>query len=294
MLTLVAGYFKHADIQVLEPAGSIGEKQRNLIYFALGLSLIVVIPVYVLLFAFAWRYRESNHKKAKYSPELAGSRLAEAVWWLVPTVLIAILSVVTWNSSHALDPFRPIDSRKQPLEIQVVAMNWKWLFIYPKQHVASVNFLQLPKGTPLDFQITSDGPMNSFWIPRLGGQVYAMAGMMTHLHLIADETGDFRGSSANLSGDGFARMTFTARSASPGEFETWVKRVKTSGSPLDAATYKQLARPDESDVRYYSAVKDGLFEAQIHKYMLPMPGGNVDYASQPAVHEHHHGDGGLD
>ncbi|HEX5743971.1 MAG TPA: ubiquinol oxidase subunit II [Candidatus Saccharimonadales bacterium] len=291
LITVMIGYFKQADVQVLEPAGTIGEKQRNLIYFALGLSLIVVIPVYVMLFAFAWRYREGN-KKAKYSPELSGNRVAEAVWWIIPTILITILSVVAWNSSHDLDPYKPIDSRNKPLKIQVVAMNWKWLFIYPEQKVASVNFLQFPKDTPLEFQITSDGPMNSFWIPRLGGQVYAMAGMMTRLHLIASETGVFRGSSANLSGDGFSRMTFKAKSGSPADFDAWMKRVKSSGVDLDDTAYRRLASPGVSSVKYYSQVKGDLFAAQIHKFMVPSDDAEVDYSSLPAVHEHDHGGGG--
>lgn len=281
VLTLTAGYFRHTNIPVLEPAGSIGRQERNLIIFALGLSLIVVIPVYILLFSFAWRYREGNKKKAKYSPELDGNWLAETVWWLIPTVLITILSVVTWQSSHALDPYRTLASGVKPLKIQVIAMDWKWLFIYPDQHVASVNFFQFPKNTPLDFQITADAPMNSFWIPQLGGQIYAMPGMSTELHLIADRTGSFHGSSANISGDGFARMTFTARSGSQADFDTWMRQVKRSPDRLDMAGYNRLAKPGESAVKYYSSVQNELFNLEVTKYLVPMTAHGPAYTITP-------------
>lgn len=269
-LTLIVGYFKHSNVQVFNSAGSVGAKERNLMLFALGLSLVVVIPVYVLLFAFAWRYREGNHKKAKYSPEMSGSWLAEAVWWLIPTVLIAILSVVTWQSSRALDPYRPLSSSKKPITVQVVALNWKWLFIYPKQHMASVNLVQFPVGTPVKFQITSDAPMNSLWIPQLGGQIYAMPGMSTQLNLVADRTGDYYGSSANISGKGFARMNFTARASSQADFDKWVESAQHSPQRLDRQAYNQLARPTEGHaVAYYSSPDKDLFDQVILKYIVP-------------------------
>ncbi|MGH7192393.1 MAG: COX aromatic rich motif-containing protein, partial [Candidatus Saccharimonadales bacterium] len=259
------------------------DKQRELIVFALGLSLIVVIPVYILLFSFAWRYREGNHKKAKYNPELSGNRWAEGVWWLIPTVLITILSVVAWDSSHTLDPYRSLDSGVRPIRIQVVAMDWKWLFIYPEQHVASVNLFQFPKGTPLDFQITSDAPMNSFWIPQLGGQIYAMPGMVTQLHLQADRTGNFNGWSANISGDGFARMTFVARSSSKASYEAWLDQLRRSPDRLDVAAYEQLSRPGESSFRYYSSVQSGMFDAQVMKYLVPTTTDGKTYHFMPSV-----------
>lgn len=270
VLTLIAGYFKHTNIPVLEPKGTIGEQERNLIIFALGLSLIVVLPVYALLFAFAWRYRESNHKKAKYSPELGGNWLAETVWWLIPGVLIAILSVVAWNSSHQLDPFKPIASTASPLTIQVVALDWKWLFIYPEQRIAAVNYVQFPADTPVNFQITADAPMNSFWIPQLGGQIYAMPGMSTQLHLMADRQGSFHGSSANISGQGFAGMTFTAKSSSMSDFRAWVKSAQHSPSRLSMQAYNKLARPSQDNpVAYYSAPQSNLYNQVIMKYVLP-------------------------
>ena len=269
VVTLMAGYFKHTNIPVLEPRGTIGEQQRNLIVFALSLSLIVVIPVYIMLFMFAWRYREGNKKKVKYSPELSGNRMAETVWWLIPTILITILSVVAWNSSHTLDPYRRLDSSVKPLKIQVIALDWKWLFIYPDQHIASVNFFQFPVNTPLAFQLTSDAPMNSFWIPQLGGQIYAMPGMSTQLHLMADKTGDFNGWSANISGDGFAQMTFVARASSGADFNNWVSRVKRSPNHLDTSAYSILSKPGASQVAYYSAPQQQLFDSVVMKYLVP-------------------------
>lgn len=283
VLTLVVGYLKQANIPVLEPAGSVGRKERNLILFTLGLSLVVVIPVYFMLFSFAWRYREGASKRVKYSPEMSGNRYAEAVWWLIPTVIITILSVVTWNSSHALDPYRPLASKVQPLKIQVVAMQWKWLFIYPDQHIATVNFFQFPKDTPLEFSITSDAPMNSMWIPQLGGQIYAMPGMITRLNLQADRTGDFNGWSANISGDGFARMTFVARSSSGASFDDWVRHVKSTSGHMDITAYQSLSQPGESPVRYYSSVTNGLFAAQVAKYIVPTTTDGHSYHFTPQI-----------
>jgi len=270
-ITVVVGYFKHSNVEVFNSAGSIGAKERNLMLFALSLSLIVVIPVYIMLFSFAWRYREGNKKKTKYSPELAGNRFAEAVWWLIPTVLITILSVVTWNSSHSLDPYRHIASSTKPMKIQVVALDWKWLFIYPEQHIASVNLVQFPENTPVEFQITADAPMNSFWIPQLGGQIYAMPGMSTQLNLIANRTGNFHGSSANISGAGFAGMAFTAKSSSSDDFNAWVRSAQQSSRSLNSSTYKQLSQPSQyNPVAYYSKPQPELYNLVVAKYLVPI------------------------
>ena len=178
--------------------------------FAALLSLVVVIPVFAMTIYIVWRYRESN-QKAKYSPDWDHNSKVETIWWLIPTLLIVVLSVVTWNSSHSLDPFKPIKSSVKPLRVQVIALQWKWLFIYPEQGVASTNILELPVDRPINFEVTADAPMNSFWIPQLGGQIYAMAGMSTQLHLMASEAGTYAGASANLSGKGFAKMKFDTK-----------------------------------------------------------------------------------
>jgi cytochrome o ubiquinol oxidase subunit 2 len=282
VITVAIGYFKHSNVQIFNSAGSIGAKERNLMFFALALSLIVVIPVYILLFSFAWRYREGNKKKTKYSPELGGNWAAEAVWWLIPTALITVLSVVTWNSSHSLDPYRHIASSTKPMKIQVVALDWKWLFIYPDQHVASVNLVQFPENTPVEFQITSDAPMNSFWIPQLGGQIYAMPGMSTQLNLIADRTGDFHGSSANISGKGFAGMAFTARSSSESDFNAWVKLARQSPRQLDMSAYNQLSQASQyNPVTYYSKPQPELYNLIVAKYLVPMTAHGPAYQVMP-------------
>jgi cytochrome o ubiquinol oxidase subunit 2 len=212
-------YLGSVNIPVLQPRGIVGQKERDLMYISLLLSLIVVVPVFVMLFIFSWKYREGNLKPKKYQPDWDGSRLYESVWWSIPFALIAVLAVITWSSSHDLDPFKPLSAQAPPLEVQVVALDWKWLFIYPKQSIATVNFVEFPVNTPVDFKITSDAPMNSFWIPQLGSQIYAMPGMSTQLHLMAGKAGSYNGKSANISGKGFAGMTFTAKAASNDDFQ---------------------------------------------------------------------------
>jgi cytochrome o ubiquinol oxidase subunit 2 len=256
-------------IPVLSPEGPIGSKERNLIILAVSLSLIVVIPVYLMLVGFAWRYREGN-KKAKYSPHFDHSRLIEGIWWAIPLTIITILAIVTWQSSQELDPFKSLSSNNKQMTIKVVALQWKWLFIYPEQNIASVNHLEFPKNTPVDFVITADAPMNSFWIPKLGGQIYAMSGMSTHLHLMADKEGSYRGSSANISGEGFAKMNFTAVSVSDNNFNHWVNGVKNASKALDKPAYDRLAKPGTIIAdSYYSVVSPGLYDSILNKFNHP-------------------------
>ena len=259
-------FIAHNNIEVLNPKGVIAAKQRDLIWTATWLMLIVVVPVLVMTLGFAWRYRASN-TKAKYSPNWSHSHFAEALWWGIPFVIIVALAVITWTSSHELYPFKPLVSDKKPLKIQVVALQWKWLFIYPEQGIATVNWVQFPEQTPIDFEITADAPMNSFWIPQLGGQIYAMAAMRTKLHLMANEPGEFRGCSANISGTGFAGMTFVAKASSDAEFESWVQSAKSQGV-LGQPEYGELAKPSASNsVALYSLGEPQLFEQIIMKYM---------------------------
>lgn len=269
VVAAVAVYLRGHDVAVLNPAGTIAAKQHNLIVIAVLLSLIVVVPVYFLTFLFAWRYREGNHK-AKYSPDLDHSRLAETIWWLVPGGLILILSVITWHSSRELDPFKSIAAAEAPMTIQVVALDWKWLFIYPKEEIATVNYVQFPERTPVDFEITADAPMNSFWIPKLGGQIYAMSGMRTHLHLMADGTGSYQGSSANVSGEGFADMHFTASATSRTDYDKWASDLSRSPAKLTDAEYIRLARPSRHHAEAaYTLSADNLFDKIMLKYMVP-------------------------
>lgn len=269
LIAICATFFATADIDVLQPKGTIANQQRDLLVIATLLMLIVVIPVYILTFAIAWKYRASN-TKAKYSPNLTGNRKAEAVWWGIPMAIIAILAVITWQTSHSLDPFKSLSSEKQPIKIQVVALQWKWLFIYPEHDIATVNHVEFPEKTPINFVITSDAPMNSFWIPSLGGQVYAMAGMSTKLHLMADTTGTYKGSSANISGEGFSDMRFTARSSTSTGFENWVQKTKQSNDKLSVDEYEKLSQKSRNNkVKYYSSVDNGLYDTIIMKYMAP-------------------------
>ncbi|MBI3494425.1 ubiquinol oxidase subunit II [Candidatus Saccharibacteria bacterium] len=265
-------YFSNANIDVLNPQGFIADKQRDLIVISVLLMLIVIIPVYIMLFTFGWKYRATN-KKAKYTPNADSSVLAETIWWVVPIIIISILSVMIWTSSHDLDPSRPLSSDKKPINIQVVALQWKWLFIYPDQKIATVNYVRFPEKTPIKFDITSDAPMNSFWIPSLGGQIYAMSGMSTQLNLIASQTGSYRGSSANISGKGFSGMKFTARSTAQSDFDSWTKRVKSTGKPLSDGTYRALAQPSKNDpVSYYRLADNNLYDKVILKYVAPPSG----------------------
>ncbi len=268
-LSVVAWYLHRTNIAVLEPKGPVGLQERNLLYFGVALSLVVVIPVFALLFFITWKYREGN-TKAKYSPDFDHSRIAETIWWLIPAVLITILSVVGWNSSHTLDPYRPLDSKTPQMTIQVVALDWKWLFIYPKQHIATVNQVRFPMNTPVDFEITSDSVMNSFWIPQLGGQIYAMPGMSTNLHLLASQTGNFRGLSANISGAGFSGMNFTAQATSDKEFAQWTHTVQQSSNSLSMNAYDKLGQPSANNpVTYYSSGASDLYGTILAKYDGP-------------------------
>jgi cytochrome o ubiquinol oxidase subunit 2 len=256
---------------VLDPKGVIAQKQRDLMVIATGLMLIVVLPVFVLTALIAWRYRASN-TKAGYTPDFDHHTGLEFVWWALPFAIIMILSVIAWQSSHQLDPYKPLNASAKPLTIEVVALQWKWLFIYPAQHIATVNYLQIPENTPISFNITADAPMNSFWVPQLGGQVYAMAGMSTQLHLMASGTGTYTGVSANLSGNGFADMHFKVKSTSKTDFDQWVGLVQQSRNQLGFAAYNTLAKPgSQNSVLYYSNAEPELYDDIVMKFMMPMP-----------------------
>lgn len=255
---------------VLEPRGVIAAKEMHLMAIVTLLMLIVVVPVFVLTAIISWRYRATN--QATYTPEWSGHRGLETIWWGLPIAIIALIATVIWQSSHELDPYRPLASTTPPITIKVIALPWKWLFIYPDQQIATVNFVQFPVNTPVNFQITSDAPMNSFWIPQLGGQIYAMPGMSSQLHLRADKVGTFRGSSANLSGTGFAGMTFPAKASSSADFDRWVAKVQQDPARLDPASYAALLKPSQNvEPRYYSYVTHGLYDTVVMKYMMPEP-----------------------
>lgn len=238
---------------LLLPSGSIGIAERDLMLHTIFLMLIVVIPVFILIIFIAWHYRADN-TKAAYTPNWENSKMEELIWWSVPLEIVLVLAALTWSSTHELDPSKVIAHPEQPMVVQVVALPWKWLFIYPEQGVASVNELAIPADRSIEFQITADAPMNSFWIPALGGQMYAMTGMTTMLHLMAPTPGEFEGLSANYSGEGFAQMRFKARAMNASDFDAWVANAKQAPM-LTQQEYQTLRQPsDTGPVRYYGMV----------------------------------------
>lgn len=254
---------------VLNSKGSVGVREVQLIHDAVLLMLIVVVPVIIMTIVFAWKFRAGN-KKAYYAPNFHHSNAIEAAVWFIPIMIILVLATITWRTTHDLDPYKPIESNNKPLTIEVVALDWKWLFIYPEQNIATVNFVEFPADRPISFKITADAPMNAFQIPQLGGQIYAMAGMQTKLHLIANEPGDYFGRAVNYSGRGFSGMQFVARATSDEDFGKWVKSIQQGKDKLSADEYKRLAAPSEDDpVKTYSSVQTHLFDNIIMKFMMP-------------------------
>ena len=252
---------------LLQPTGDIGRQERTLILAALGLMLLVVVPVIVLTLWFGWHYRASN-KLATHAPTWAHSTRIEVVVWAVPCVIVALLSVLIWRTTQSLDPYRPLDSSVKPVRVQVVALNWKWLFIYPDYGIATINRLVIPVGTPIAFDLTAESLMNSFFIPRLGSQVYAMAGMRTQLHLIADQAGTYRGMSAAFSGEGFSDMHFDTVAASRVDFDAWVQAAKHAPESMDAARYRVVALPATAGVpTVYAGVEPDLFDGVVDRFM---------------------------
>jgi cytochrome o ubiquinol oxidase subunit 2 len=272
----VAVLLSGCQLDVLSPKGDIGVHERSLIFTAMGLMLVVVVPVIVLTLWFAWRYRASN-TKATYAPKWAHSNAIEAVMWGIPCVIIAILAWITWTSTHKLDPYRPLASKVKPVTIQAVSLDWKWLFIYPDYGVASVNQIAFPVDVPVKFEITSGTVMNAFFIPRLGSQVYAMAGMQTQLHLIAREQGSYEGLSSNYSGAGFSDMHFKAIATSAQGFKDWIGKARAVPATLDANAYQSLLKPSERvPVSYYGSVAPGMFA-----HILQPGAGGMAEAARP-------------
>ncbi|VCU69651.1 Cytochrome bo(3) ubiquinol oxidase subunit 2 precursor [Pigmentiphaga humi] len=263
VLLLLAG----CNMDVLNPKGDIGAQEKTLLLTALGLMLLIVIPVIILTIVFAWKYRSSN-TKAVYDPKWSHSTAVEVVVWTIPCIIVAILAVMTWKSSHALDPYKPLEAEAKPIEIDVVSLDWKWLFIYPEYKIATVNEITFPVDVPVNFRITSASVMNSFFIPQLGSQIYSMAGMTTKLHLIAREPGTYAGVSANYSGSGFSGMRFKAIASSREEFEQWVAKVQSSPQEMTPTAYQALVSPSEHEpVAYYSGAAPNMFDGIINQYM---------------------------
>ena len=266
----------HFDI--LQPAGNIAKQQRDLIVFTLGLMGIIVIPIFIMLGWFGWKYRAGNDKRSKhdYKPEWHENTTLELLWWGIPIAVISILAVIAWNTSHSLDPYKQIESDKAAIKVQVVALQWKWLFIYPQLGVATVNKLPIPEKTPIHFTISADAPMSAFWVPTLGSQIYAMNGMSTQLNLIADRTGEFTGVSSNINGKGYADMKFTVYSKTEKDFNEWVKSAQNSANMLDRTMYERLAQPGVTDEATYMLTDASLYDTIVNKYMHGMSHGSSD------------------
>lgn len=256
------------DWVVFNSKGAVGIAERDLILLCIGLMLIVVLPAIVLSIIFPWKFRTSN-KKAVYTPDWAHSTKLEIIVWGIPIIIIAILSVIVWKSTHALDPYRPLDVHGDPVHVQVIATDWKWVFVYPDLGIATINELHFPVNRPVAFEITSNSTMNTFFIPQLGGQIYAMAGMRTQLHLIANEQGKYRGLSGNYSGNGFSKMHFYATATSEEDFQSWVNKVRADENKvLDMATFQQIAQPTRgAPVTYFSKVEPALFKKVIDQFI---------------------------
>jgi cytochrome o ubiquinol oxidase subunit 2 len=263
---------------VMDPSGDVAIQQRNLIIASTALMLLVIVPVIALTFIFAWRYRASN-TDATYDPDFHHSTQLEVVIWTVPLLIIIALGAMTWISTHTLDPFRPLSrlapnkpvpAEARPLTVEVVALDWKWLFIYPEYGVASVNEMAAPTNVPISFRITSSSVWNTFYVPALAGMIYAMPGMETRLNAVMNAEGDFTGISGMYSGSGFSRMNFGFRSFTQQGFDEWVAKAKAAGTPLDRAAYLQLEKPSEAEpVRYFASVEGGLFQAILGLCVIP-------------------------
>ena len=257
---------------VLDPAGPVGLAQRTILIDALLIMLTIVVPTITATLAFAWWFRVGN-PRARRLPNWAYSGQIEMVTWGIPTLTIILLGGVAWVGSHELDPGKPLQSKVPALEVQVVALDWKWLFIYPGQQVASINELVIPAGTPVHFQITSASVMNAFFIPQLGSMIYAMNGMTSDLNLQADRPGTFRGLSAHLSGDGFSDMHFAVRAVDAPGFAAWVDAVREGGPALDRASYADLAQQSIKVASHtYRSAEPGLFAAVVGRSIPPGPG----------------------
>ncbi|MFC3124274.1 ubiquinol oxidase subunit II [Pseudoroseomonas globiformis] len=266
-------------LTVLYPAGDVAAQQSDLIIASTLLMLIIIVPVILLTLFFAWRYRASN-KRATYAPEWSHSTGLEVIIWAAPLAIIIALGGITWVGTHVLDPYRPlgrIDAARPvedgvlPLEVEVVSLDWKWLFIYPQQGIATVNELVAPVDVPINFRISSENNMNTLWVPTLAGMIYSMPGMETKLHAVINRAGVFEGRSGHYSGAGFSDMHFKFHGMNQTDFTAWVERVRAEGGgTLDRARYIELAKPSVADpVRYFGGFEDGLFRAIVERCVRP-------------------------
>ncbi len=282
-VTLLGGC---STILLLNPKGPIGESERFVIIAAIALMLIVVIPVFIMAFWFPLKYRAAN-TASTYMPKWGYSAKIDLVMWAVPIAIVSVLAMLAWTRTHALDPYKPIPSAAQPINIEAVSLDWKWLFIYPDQNIATVNEITFPAQVPVSFKLTSQTVMTSFFIPQLGSQMYAMGGMQTRLHLLADKPGTYAGHNNQISGIGYVNMYFKAQAVSPEEFQAWVQKVRESKELLDLNRYEQLTRPNDGyyPVTYFASVAPDLFLSILRQFD-PNWGKNHGHMSRDAVAPH--------
>jgi cytochrome o ubiquinol oxidase subunit 2 len=260
----------------LNPKGFVAHEQMGMIIFSTIVLLAVSVPTVFLLYFTAWKYRESN-SSAKHDPKHQAGKLFVIAAWGIPAAFMAVLSVAMWTATHQYVPQQTIAAKAKPMVVEVVALRWKWLFIYPEQHIATVNYVQVPVNTPVTFELTADDtPMSGFWIPNLGGMLYAMTGHINRLNLMAQTPGDYPGRTSEINGAGYDSMTFTARASSQADFDGWVENAQLSGRVLNEAEYQKLLQPSEANpATFYSQYERGLYAKVLMKYtgdMDNMPG----------------------
>ncbi len=264
---------------VLDPKGPIAGAERQILFNALGIMLAIVIPTILATLGVAAWFRASN-RRARYLPDFEYSGRLEVLVWAIPAMTVILVGGVAWVGAHDLDPRKPMASTTRPINVQVVSLDWKWLFIYPDEGIATVNQLAIPVGTPVNFELTSSGVMNSFFVPQLGSQIYTMAGMVTRVHLQADHPGTYRGLSAQFSGDGFADMRFNVDAVPAEDFARWVDAARNAGPALDAQTYADLAKPSKAVVPFtYRAVAPDFFNDIVSSVMQPNVAARLTYSA---------------
>ncbi len=273
LLALMLGTLSGCNMVVMSPSGDIATQQRDLIVVSTILMLIIIVPVIFLTLFFAWRYRQSN-TAAKYDPEWHHSTGLEVIIWSAPLAIIIALGAITWVSTHKLDPYRPLDridaarpvaEDTKAITVEVVALDWKWLFFYPDYGIATVNEMAAPVDVPINFKLTASSVMNAFYVPALAGMIYTMPGMETKLHAVINKAGEYEGLSSNYSGDGFSHMRFKFHGVDQAGFDQWVARVRQTGTALNRDTYLKLEKPSSREpVRYFSSVEEGLYQAVLN------------------------------
>jgi cytochrome o ubiquinol oxidase subunit 2 len=277
--SLIAYLIHDKNIALFNPQGLIAHEQLRLMVFAIMFILAAAVPTLFVLYFTAWKYRESN-TKAVHDPNVTQSKSVALLMWLFPIAFLLVLTPVMWTSTHKFEPNKTIAADTKPITIQVIAMRWKWVFLYPEQKIATVNFVQMPEDTPVTFELTADEtPMSSFWIPNLGGQLYSMTSHVNRLNLIGETPGDYPGSSAEINGAGFSGMKFTARVSSATDFNLWVRDVRQSKHVLDSASYDALLKPSENNpVALYANYQSDLYDKVTEKYA-------GSHTSHPVSHE---------